>query len=103
MKNTFSDFAVSGINNPSEVNPSANPASSCGFDRTKKSEKITDMSLKDLGDQDFDINMQERTNNQSNLRKVLYRPQVPDVGTVQKSITSKNSAQDISGPNNLHL
>ena len=75
MRNTFSDFAVSGINNPSEVNPSANPASSCGFDRTKKSEKITELSLKDLGDQDFEINnINDHTNNQSNLRKVLYRP-----------------------------
>jgi hypothetical protein len=84
MKKTFSDFAVSGINNPSEVNPSANPASSCGFDGTKKSEKITELSLKDLGDQEFDIKqLNERTNNQSNLRKVLYNiKQAPETATV---------------------
>jgi len=51
MQNTgnFSDFVVPG--NSSEVNPSANPASSFDCDQskyTKKSEK--QLSLKDLGD-----------------------------------------------------
>jgi hypothetical protein len=55
MQNTgnFSDFAVPGINNASEVNPSANPASSFDFDQskcTKKSEKNIELSLEDLGD-----------------------------------------------------
>jgi len=41
------------------VNPSANPASCFDFDQskcTKKSEKNTELSLKDLGDQEFEIN-----------------------------------------------